>query len=394
MRETTLQWTADIITVWFATLQKFIVQSSNGFSIQVVLMNEFPSTNAFWFPSRIVTVGDDRKRFRQPWNQLVKFLTTAPQISELIRSISTPHSRPSGYFASQSLLSRCSGSLAMRWPCSSKSRTSAMIMGGSISTESHSQQKRREHRDLQNVSRTTEAMELSQQDYHELLLKYEGLKNISTAQQQEIASYRRIISETTSDEMGRRMDEVQDQLREFSVSLDWFTSENSRMFHANSKRSQHKFSMRDNLDRLSRTLLIVAEENKALKEGSRLMADSLTELDVEEFDSTAESEQQVRSGISTIHRKKAWSNLRSQEMEGHASQPKALDEQLMHSQERSTDGLLAEISATRTELLALQSKLRSAETHIINIGGNLGALLPRETVKNVCTDQVTPVHHW
>lgn len=282
----------------------------------------------------------------------------------------------------------------MRWPCTSKTRTNAMIMGGSNSTGPQSQQNRQKYRELENVLKPPEAMEMSRDDYHELLLQYEGLKNTSAAQQQEIASYRKIISETTSDELSHRMDEVQDQLREFSVSLDWFTNENSKMFHANYKRSQHKFSVRENLDRLSRTLLIVTEENKVLKEGHRLMADSLTELEKEESDPTAESEEQVRSGISTIHRKKASSNLRSQEVDGHALRPKALDEQLMHSQEQPTDGLLAEISATRAELLALQSKLISAEKHIINIGGNLGALLPRETVKNVCTDQVTPVHDW
>lgn len=265
-----------------------------------------------------------------------------------------------------------------------------MIMGVSNSTGPHSQPQRQEH--AQNVPKTSETMELSRDDYDELLLQYESLDSISAAQQQEIASYRRIISETRSDEMNHQMEEVQNQLREFSVSLDLFTNENSKVFHADYNRSQHKVSMRENLDRLSRTLLIVTEENKALKEGHRLMADSLTELETEESAPTAESGEQVRSGISTIHRKKASSNLRSQEINGHSLQPKALDEQLKHSQEPPTDGLLAEISATRTELLALQSKLRSAETHIINIGGNLGALIPRDTVKNVCTDQVTPLH--
>lgn len=346
-------------------------------------MKENPQTSTSWCPPRITTFDEDRKRFQEPWNQLLRFFTAAPQIS-------SSHSRSTGSF----FLSRYPSSLAMRWPCTSKSRASAIIMGGSNSIERQSQQRRKEHRELENAPKTPEAMEISRHDYHELLLKYERLRNISTAQQQEIESYRRTISETMSNDMSRRMDEIQDQLREFSVSLDWFANENSKMFHANYKRSQHKFSMRDNLDRLSRTLLIVTEENKALKEGPRLITDSLTKLDTEEFGSTSQSEEQVRSGISTIHRKKGRSNLRSQEIDGHASQPKALDEQSMHSHEPTTDSLLVEISATRTELLALQSKLRSAETHIINNGGNLGALLPRETVKNVCTDQVAPVHHW
>lgn len=280
----------------------------------------------------------------------------------------------------------------MRWPSASKTRTNAMIMGGSNSTGPQLQPKRKEHRDSQDVSKTSEIMRVSRDDYHKLLMKYERLNTISAAQREEIASYRRIISETPLDEMSHRMDEIQDQLRELSVSLDSFTNENSEMFHANYNRSQHKVSTRESLDRLSRTLLIVTEENKALKEGHRLMADSLTDLETEASDPTAESGEQVRSGISTIHRKKASSNLRSQEMDGHLLQPKSLDEQLMHSQEPPTDGLLAEISETRTELLALQSELRSAKTHIINMSGNLGALVPQETVKNVCTDQVTALH--
>lgn len=359
-------------------------------------MKESPSTKTFWFPSRISASGEGCKKSRKSRNQLLRFLTTAPQVSDLLRSIPSLHSRSAGYLSSKFSLSRYPRSWATRWPSTSKTRTNAMTMGGSNSTGPQSQPKRQEHRDSQDVPRTSETMRLSRDDHHKLSMKYERLNNISAAQREEIASCRRIISESPLDEMSHRMDEIQDQLRGLSVSLDWFTNKNPKIFHADYNRSQHKVSTRESLDRLSRTLLIVTEENKALKEGHRLKADSLTDLATEASDPTAESGEQVRSGFSTIHRKKASSSLRSQEMDRHLLQPKALDEQLMHSQEPPTDGLLAEISPTRTELLALQSKLRSelrsAQTHIINMSGNLGALLPQETFKNVCTDQVTPLH--
>lgn len=289
----------------------------------------------------------------------------------------------------------------MRWPCSSKSRTSAIAMGSSNSTEKESRQNRQENhaepgdehlerpqRATPSERKTTEAMEkMPRQDYHELLLKYDELKKNSAEKDREIAFYRRTLLESSSNEMSHRMDEMQDQLRELSVNFDRFTSENSRMIHGINKRSQHKFSMRENLDRLTRTVSIVTQENKALKEGRRFLADSLTGLEEQESEPAAGSDEQVLRGKSKIHRKKASSNLRSQEIERQASQSKRSDEQLMHSQQRPTDDLLSELSVTRAELLALQSKVRSAETHIINNGGNLGALVPQETVKNVSTDQ-------
>lgn len=274
-------------------------------------------------------------------------------------------------------------------------------MGGSNATETpsrRSQQKyhadpesenlNRLHHELQKGRKIPEAMDdMRRQEHHDLLLKYDGMKETSTAQEKEIAFLRKHISETSSNNMSRRMDEVQNQLLQISISLDWFTSEHSKIMHENKERSQHKFSMRNNLDRLTRALVIVTEENKALTEGPQKRADRPTESNKDEFESIVEPEEHVSSRASTIHRKKATSNLRSPEAERHESQLKSPQEQLVHSQKRPTDELLKEISATRTELLTLQSKLKSAEQHIVNIGGNLGALLPRETVKKVRRNQ-------
>lgn len=368
-------------------------------------MPESSNTTALSFPTRIITLQKDRKRLRWPWNKLLGFFATVPRVSELNKKIAAPQIRTAGpgYVPSQFLFPYYAESLIMRWPCSSKSRTSAIAMGASSSTERESRKNQQEHhadrgeerlerpqRESQSGHRTPEAFDHRlRQDYNVLLLKYDELKRNATAQEQDVAFYRRTLLEPLSNEMSGRMDEMQDQLREFSVNLDWSTSENSRMFHEINKRSQHKFSMRKNLDRLTRTALIMTEENKVLKEGQRLMADRLMGLEEEESELTAGSDEQVLSGKSTIHRKKASSNLRSQDIERHASRLKGPDEQPTHtgSQQRPNDEVLAEISVTRAEFLALQSKLRSAETHIINIGGNLGALMPRETVKNVRTNQ-------
>ncbi|KAK7698783.1 hypothetical protein SLS64_012265 [Diaporthe eres] len=245
------------------------------------------------------------------------------------------------------------------------------------------------HHEVQKGREIPEAVDdMWRQDYQDLLLKYDGMKETSAAQEQEIAFLRKHISEISSnDEMNRRMDEVQDQLLQVSISIDWFTNEHYKIIDENNKRSQHKFSMRNNLDRLSRTLLTVTEENTALKERLRTREDTLTESKKDELESIVESEEQFRSGALTIHRKKATSNLRSPEAERHSSQLRSPQEQLVHNQERPADDLVKEIAATRAELLTLQSTLESAKMHIIKIGGNLGALLPRETARRVRTDQ-------
>lgn len=290
----------------------------------------------------------------------------------------------------------------MCWPDFSKSNTSSITMGGSKSTENQARRNgqgsrtdtRSQHleklqQELQDGRRVPEAMEdMLRQDYHDLLVQHDELQDIVTTQDREIASYRNIILQTSSNEMGRRMDEVQDQLRQFSVDLDWFKNENLKIFHEINKRSQHKFSMRTNLDRLTRTLLLVTEENQTLKRGSSLEEDGLAESESEDFDSTTGSGEKVLSETSTIHRKKARTNLRSQEPERHTPRSgSSRHEQLAQSPERPKDELLTQISDLRAEFVTLQSKLESAETHIINMGGNLGALLPREEVKDVGPEQ-------
>lgn len=344
---------------------------------------------------------EDNQNLRAPWDKLLKFLTT-PKVYVLYGGSLTveDRTRGPGSISSHFRLSPYGGSLNMCWPRNAEIGTIATIMGGSKATEKPSRRiqhnyhadpesdhPKRIHHEVQKGREIPEAVDdMRRQDYQDLLLKYDGMKETSAAQEQEIAFLRKHISETSSnDEMNRCMDEVQAQLLQISTSIDWFTSEHYKIIDENNKRSQHKFSMRNNLDRLSRALLTVTEENKALKAGPRMDADKLAESENDEFESTAESEEQVRSGTSTLHRKKATSNLRSREVEKCASQFKSSYEQLMHNQDRPTDELLKEMSATRAELLTLQSELKSAQTHIINIGGNLGALLPQETVKKVRT---------
>lgn len=375
-------------------------------SVQAILMQRFCDTNSNRPPTQIRTSQIERERLRAPWSQLLKFLTTPPRVATLHGGAAALISKTAaaGYISSQLRPPRYRGTLSMCWPLSSGHCIAGITMGGSNSAERQPRQYQQGHRadpeyDLLQIPhhQSQEGRELPRvsddiwrKDYHELMLKCDELKRISAAQEREIASYRKSVTETASDEIFRRLDEVQNQLRELSVNLDWFTRGSSMMFQENTKRSQHKFSMRDNLDRLTRALVAVTEENKALKEGHRLTTDRPLESENEDFESMSESGEQVPSGASTIHRKEPTSDLRSQPAERHPFQLQGPHEQLVHGPEGLGD--LDETVATRAEVLALKSQLKSAKTHIVNIGGNLGALLPRETFKNVRTDQDICMH--
>lgn len=273
-------------------------------------------------------------------------------------------------------------------------------MGGTNSTDVTSQQKNEgyyanaENDNVEKIPRESQhgrelagaADDTGQQAYHDLLLKFDGLEVISRAQENEIEFYRGIVSASSAtSEMDRRLREVQDQLRQFSDDLVFLTRECSRVLHESSQRAQHKVSIRNDLDRLTRTLLIVLEDNKRLKEGHRLSSDKVTTSEKEEFQLDAEAEEKAVSETSKIHRKKARSNLRPPEVSRHALESSSSHGQLVQKQEGGNDGLVAQLTALRADFESLHSKLQSAEKHIVNISGNLGALLPREVVQNVST---------
>lgn len=232
------------------------------------------------------------------------------------------------------------------------------------------------------------ADDLARQAYHDLSLKFDGLKVISKAQENEIKFYREIVSvSSATSEMDRRLHDVQDQLRQFSDDLVLLTRECSRVLHESSQREEHKISMRDDLERITRTLLLVTEENKSLKEGRWLRSDKMTTSEKEESRPNSEVEEKASSTTSKIHRKKARTNLKSAEGGRHIQQLSSSHEQLVQNQEGPKDSLPAQLTALRADFTTLHSKLQSAETHIVNISGNLGALIPREVVKNVSTKQ-------
>lgn len=282
-----------------------------------------------------------------------------------------------------------------------QSRTSAINMGGSNPTQRKPRQEQKTHHvyletdhlkklhhELQKGRELSEATDdLLRQEYHQLLLKFDSQKEMSAAQKKEIEFYRQIISNTSPIEVNRRMDEMEERLRQFCDNLGWFTHEHSRIVRENNRRSQNKFSMRDTLGSLARSLesaTALSEENKALKRRLPLKPDMLWVSEEEEFGSTTDSEERVWGGTSTIHRKKGSSNLRSPRVEKHAPHSNGLHEKLEQSQELSNVERLAQVPTSQADLVAsLQSRLESAQTHIINLGGNLGALLPWEEVKQV-----------
>jgi hypothetical protein len=221
------------------------------------------------------------------------------------------------YLPSHFQSSRHSASLAMSWPHSSRCRANAIVAGASNPEESQSRQNQegydanlehesleRPHHELHKGRELPEATEdMLQQDYHELLLKIERLK---AAQEQEVAFYRNIISDT-SNEMCRRMQELQHQLQQLSIDFNRFTHEYSRVSHEQNQHSQHKFSM----CRLIETLLIVS---KAVDAGHGLKADRLQESEKDEFEWTSDSEESSPRRAPRVQKKKARANLRSQTM--------------------------------------------------------------------------------
>lgn len=275
-------------------------------------------------------------------------------------------------------------------------------MGGTFSTAMTPHQNDEGHHgdsENDNVEKNSREAELLgatdgkvRQAYHDLLLKFDGLEAISRAQGNEIKFYRGIVSASSAtSEMDRRLQEVQDQLRQLSDDLVFLTRECYRVFDENSQRAEHNISMRGNLDRITRTLLIVTEENKSLKEGLWLRSDKMTTSEKEESRLNSEAEEKASSGTSKIHRKRARTNLKTHEVVKHTPQLSSSHEQLVQNQEGPEDSLPAQLTALRADFVTLHSKLQSAETHIMNISGNLGALIPREIVKNVSTKQVTRV---
>lgn len=242
-------------------------------------------------------------------------------------------------------------------------------------------------RDAQQGRELVGADDVGRQAYHDLLLKFDGLKVISEAQEKKIEFYREIVSvSSATSEMDRRLHDVQDQLRQLSDDLVLLTRECSRVLHESSQREEHEISMRDSLDRITRTLHIVTEENKSLKKGRWLRPDKITTSEKEESRPNSEVEEKASSGTSKIHRKKARTNLKSPEMGERTPQLSSSHEQLVQNREGLKHSLPAEVTALRADFMTLHSKLQSAEAHIVNISGNLGALIPREVVKNVSTE--------
>lgn len=371
-------------------------------SLQAVLMQDTLNKSPCQLPSCIRSLQQDNRKSRRPWNELLRFLKAPVRVTDFYGRISAKHIRTlgTGCVQSQFRLSHHRERLAMCWP-RIQSRTSAINMGGSSPTQRKPRQEQQAHHvylendhlkklhhELQKGRELSEATDdLLRQEYHQLLLKFDSQKEMSAAQKKEIEFYRHIISNTSPIEVNRHMDEMEERLRQFCDNLGWFTNEHSRIVRENITRSQNKFSMRDTLGSLARSLesaTALSEENKNLKRRLPLKPEILMGSEKEELGSTADSEERVWGGTSTIHRKKGSSNLRSQDVIRHAPHSNGLHEQLEQSQDLSDVERLAHVPTSQANLVvSLQSRLESAQTHIINLGGNLGSLLPREEVKKV-----------
>lgn len=344
-------------------------------------------------PYSIATSRQQRPKLPTPWHRLLKWLSTPGRVSGLYgktHNLQSAENRP-GYLHHFQLF-RHGPKLNMCWPHSSNASANAARMRDAHQTGRRLQQSppeypsvpgnddgnRREHGSQRWRDPPAATDCKLQQDYEELLLEFNRLKAKHTARGQEVAFYRNVVSESTWKEMCCRMQELQDQLGQFSADY-------SRASHEHNQRSQNRASMRDSMDRLSEAVLILTRQNEALQEGCRLKEGDVPRSERDGFLSTAEPEEDLLRRASRIPRKKARTDLRSQTGDKSATPLKSLDGRLMKSQAQPEDEVVAEIPALKNDFLALQSKLKSAQDHIIHLGGNMGALIPCDVVKNVST---------
>ncbi|POS74751.1 hypothetical protein DHEL01_v206853 [Diaporthe helianthi] len=152
--------------------------------------------------------------------------------------------------------------------------------------------------------------------------------------------------------------------------------------------------MRDNLDRLSETVLILTRQNKSLQEGHCFKEDSVSNSEKDEFLSTADPEEDLLRAASRIQRKKASTDLRSEIGERVATDSESLDQPLVKNQGQHKDEAAAEIPGLKSEISALQAKLDSAQHHILHHSGNLGALVICEDVKSEFKSIVSAIQTW
>lgn len=345
-------------------------------------------------PYSITSCRQQHQRLPAPWHRLLKWLSAPAQVSGLYGRNYELNSagRPLGYLH-HFQPSRPSTNLNMCWPNSSNTPTNAASMRVAHRTGRRLQQSHpgypsgsvngdgnRREQAAERWREPIAATDVTLRQVHdELLLEFDRLRAKYTARGQELAFYRKIVSESTWKEMCCRVQELQDQLGQSSVDF-------SRISHEYTQLSQYISSLNDNTDRLSQAVLIFTRqhENDTLQKGRRLKEDSGPKSENDEFLPTADPEEAFLRRASRIQRKRARTDLRSQTGDSSTGYPeKSPDDRLMKKQGQPKDDVDVEIPRLKNEFLALQSKLNSAQKHIIHLGGNLGALLPCEKVENV-----------
>lgn len=348
----------------------------------------------------------DHQKLSEPWSQLLKFLTAAHRAAHVNGQNSLVSSQVPGLDHISLPLSFSRRHLRMCWFRSTRS------LGGPNLTDGVTRQMdRRDHGDPESVALATvhhnfhdwhEILEPMDSLLRQLLVKYDNLQTVLSAQDRHIADIHRlgILWEKSSNEVNRHFEGIQDQvrskdsevencktrLRECSEECGWLRGENSRLSRENRDLSQKEISMRATLDRFSRNLHSVTKENEDLKQRVRSKTKEPAEMDAG-FESNPESEEELPSEASRIRRKRGSADLRVPKCGENVPQlnKKPRDEPVQR-QEQLNNQFPSQLPTRNSESDNLRSKLKQAETHIINIGGNLGALLPREVVEEVRTD--------
>ncbi|KAL1860362.1 hypothetical protein Daus18300_009275 [Diaporthe australafricana] len=157
---------------------------------------------------------------------------------------------------------------------------------------------------------------------------------------------------------------------------------------------QKEISIRGTLDQLSRALHSVTKENEDLKQRASSKVKDPAEMDAV-LESNPESEEEIPSEASRIRRKIGAADLR---LAGGGDNVPRLNkkprDEPVQSQEQRNNQDPSQLPISNAESDALRSRLKEAEAHIINISGNLGALLPREVVEEDFKSLIGATQIW
>ncbi|KAI3391283.1 hypothetical protein diail_7642 [Diaporthe ilicicola] len=238
------------------------------------------------------------------------------------------------------------------------------------------------HYEVQDLRETLEPMKsLLQQS----VVDYDNLQRAVSARDRNIEDLHQfcIVWEESLNGMHSRFEKLQDQLILKQSGLQ-------------RRRTQAQdLRMRSTLHRLERALQPVTKEDADLRQRLRSNVEQRTDnggVPDSPFQSQKE-QQEPMSEATKIRRKKGIFHLRPPKLGGDAPQSNNSPDEPLQFQKQQK-GQPAQLPTHHADFEGLNTRLKAAEAHIINIGGNLGALLPREVLVEDFKSLVSETQIW